>query len=91
MQLSFSTFECVMTTLAGRRGGWGVNILGDASHRIGLLQSNLSTATAFSLSLSVRTLVEKVLIFVKEPEFTARWFSIQDNWAAASHPYKRGQ
>ncbi len=31
-------------TLAGRWGGWGVNILEDASHRIGLLQSNLSTA-----------------------------------------------
>ncbi len=29
-------------TLAGRWGGWGVNILEDASHRIGLLQSNLS-------------------------------------------------
>ncbi len=25
-------------TLTGRRGGWGVNILEDASHRIGLLQ-----------------------------------------------------
>ncbi len=25
-------------TLAGRRGGWGVNILEDARHRIGLLQ-----------------------------------------------------
>jgi hypothetical protein len=25
-------------TLAGRRGGWGVNILEDASHGIGLLQ-----------------------------------------------------
>jgi hypothetical protein len=30
-------------TLAGRRGGWGVNILEDARHRIGLLQYNLST------------------------------------------------
>ncbi len=30
-------------TLAGRWRGWGVNILEDASHRIGLLQSNLST------------------------------------------------
>ncbi len=30
-------------TLAGRWGGWGFNIMEDASHRIGLLQSNLST------------------------------------------------
>ncbi len=30
-------------TLAGRWGGWGVNILEDARHRIGLLQYNLST------------------------------------------------
>ncbi len=28
-------------TLAGRWGGWGVNILEDASHRIGLLQYSL--------------------------------------------------
>jgi hypothetical protein len=30
-------------TIAGRRGGWGVNILEDERHRIGLLQYNLST------------------------------------------------
>ena len=45
--------ECVLpplqrrgNTLAGWWGGWGVNIniLEDSSHRIGLLQSNLTTA-----------------------------------------------
>ncbi len=45
--------ECVLPphqrrgyTLAGRWGGWGVNILEDERHRIGLLQYNLFTVTA---------------------------------------------
>jgi hypothetical protein len=35
--------ECVLLPHPGRSGGCEVNILEDASHRIGLLQSNLST------------------------------------------------
>ncbi len=33
----------------GGEGGWGVNILEDASHRIDLLQSNLSTPIQYFL------------------------------------------
>jgi hypothetical protein len=40
-------------TLAGRRGGWGVNILEDERHRIALLQyhKNLSTFSIYRMSL----------------------------------------
>jgi hypothetical protein len=34
----FTPFITLSFTLAGRRGGWGVNLLEDARHRIRLLQ-----------------------------------------------------
>jgi hypothetical protein len=43
-------------TLAGRKGGWGVNILEDERHRIALLQYNLSTALAVSIDVCVKIL-----------------------------------
>jgi hypothetical protein len=41
-------------TLAGRWGGWGVNILEDARHRIGLLQYNLSTGKTDTMLVKSR-------------------------------------
>jgi hypothetical protein len=47
--------ECVLPPhIAGRWGGWGVNIFEDARQRIGLLQYNLSTVYPF-LQLTVWT------------------------------------
>ncbi len=49
-------------TLAGRRGGWGINILEDARHRIGLLlyNNNLSTALKLETALAQYSVLDNV-------------------------------
>ncbi len=64
-------------TLAGRRRGWGVNILEDASHRIGLLQYNLSTF----LSLIITSTWARICRSFKETRYR---FSA---WRAGTKPY----
>ncbi len=66
-------------TLAGRWGGWGVNILEDARHRIGLLQSNLSTLHRIrqcseSVTFDRILLFSKVALKMPQKNFTSKFF-----------------
>jgi hypothetical protein len=76
--------ECVLPphqrrgyTLAGRWGGWGVNILEDERHRIGHLQYNLSTPKILDLCMLFLTLYKQYKRFSSFTFFVFLLFIIQ--------------